>query len=203
MRIAIIGATGRAGSRIAAEAVRRGHTVTGIVRNPAASTAPAGVTLVAGDATRPETIIPALNGHDAVVSSTMFRSLPSAPLLEAVRGAGVKRLLVVGGAGSLEVAPGKALIDTPEFPELYKPEASAGRTFLNDLRAATDLDWTFLSPQAEFAPGERTGTFRTGTDQLLVDAGGRSHISMEDYAIAVLDELESPKHVKARFTVGY
>ena len=109
---------------------------------------------------------------------------------------------VVGGAGSLEVAPGKALVDTPGFPEAYKAEGRAGTRFLEVLKE-TELDWTFLSPSAEFAPGERTGKFRLGENQLLVDATGKSRISMEDYAIAFVDELEHPKHHRRRFTVGY
>jgi len=110
---------------------------------------------------------------------------------------------VVGGAGSLEVAPGVALIDTPQFPAAYKAEASAGRDFLNVLRGEQALDWTFLSPSALFEPGPRTGRFRLGTDSLLVDADGNSAISMEDYAIALVDELEQPNHSRQRFTVGY
>jgi len=202
MRIAIIGATGRAGSRIAAEALARGHQVTGIVRDPARAAAPEGVALVAGDATRPDSIVPALRGRDAVVSAARFLVLKAAPLLEALRSAGVKRLFVVGGAGSLEVAPGAALVDAPGFPEAHKAEALAGRDFLADLRGgAADLDWSFLSPAAEFAPGERTGRFRLGGDALMKDANGRSHVSMEDYAIAVLDELENPSHIRQRYSI--
>jgi uncharacterized protein len=115
----------------------------------------------------------------------------------------IKWLLVVGGAGSLEVAPGVQLVDTPDFPEAYKPEALAGRDFLNVLRGEQELDWTFLSPSALFVPGERTGKFRLGTERLLVGSGGESRISMEDYAIALVDELETPRHSRQRFTVGY
>lgn len=115
----------------------------------------------------------------------------------------MKRWLVVGGAGSLEVAPGQALLGAPGFPVAYRPEAEVGRRFLDALRTERELDWTFLSPSAEFVPGERTGTFRLGGDQLLTDASGRSWISMEDYAIAFVDELETPKHSRQRFTVGY
>jgi putative NADH-flavin reductase len=109
----------------------------------------------------------------------------------------------VGGAGTLEVAPGKALIDTPDFPEAYKREAAAGGKFLDALRSEREIDWTCLSPSAEFVPGRRTGQFRLGDDRLLVDASGRSWISMEDFAIALVDELETPKHCRRRFTVGY
>lgn len=123
-------------------------------------------------------------------------------LIEAVRQADVKRYLVVGGAGSLEVAPGKRLVDQPEFPQIYKPEATKGAEFLTLLRIVTDLDWTFLSPSAMFVPGERTGKFRLGKDALLSGEKGSS-ISFEDYAIAMVDEIEKPVHVRQRFTVGY
>ena len=202
--VAILGITGRAGSRIATELLRRRHTVTGIARNVAPAAAQPGLTLKAGDVTDAETLAALLKGHDVVVSSTRFvGGTDAATLIAAARQAGVKRVIVVGGAGSLEVAPGVALVDTPEFPEIYKAEAIGGSAFLQTLRAETELDWTFLSPSALFAPGERTGRFRLGGDRLLVDASGNSHISMEDYAIALADELETPKHSRARFTVGY
>ena len=202
--VAILGITGRVGSRIATELLRRRHTVTGIARNVAPAAAQPGLTLKAGDVTDAETLAALLKGHDVVVSSTRFvGGTDAATLIAAARQAGVKRVIVVGGAGSLEVAPGVALVDTPEFPEIYKAEAIGGSAFLQTLRAETELDWTFLSPSALFAPGERTGRFRLGGDRLLVDASGNSHISMEDYAIALADELETPKHSRARFTVGY
>jgi putative NADH-flavin reductase len=124
-------------------------------------------------------------------------------LIAAVKQAKVKRLLVVGGAGTLEVAPGVQLLDTPNFPEAYKAEALGGREFLKVLRAEQELEWTFLCPSAEFAPGQRTGKFRLGKDRLLTLPNGESKISMEDFAIAFIDELEYPKHVRERFTVGY
>ncbi len=202
--VAILGITGRAGSRIATELLRRRHTVTGIARNVAPAAAQPGLTLKAGDVTDAETLAALLKGHDVVVSSTRFvGGTDAATLIAAARQAGVKRVIVVGGAGSLEVAPGVALVDTPEFPEIYKAEAIGGSAFLQTLRAETELDWTFLSPSALFEPGERTGRFRLGGDRLLVDTSGNSHISMEDYAIALADELETPKHSRARFTVGY
>jgi hypothetical protein len=123
--------------------------------------------------------------------------------ITATKAAKVPRLLVVGGAGSLEVAPGLTLVNSPEFPAEYKPETLAGVKFLDFLREEKELDWTFLSPCLFFVPGERTGTFRLGKDQLLVGADGQSRISMEDFAIALVDELEKPKHSRERFTVGY
>ena len=138
-----------------------------------------------------------------MVSASRFVSSDAKPLIAAVKDAGVPRLLVVGGAGSLQVAPGKMLIDTPEFPDAYKPEARAGVVFLDALRQEKVLNWTFLSPSALFEPGERTGKFRLGDDVLLADDEGKSWISMEDYAIALADEIETPRHTRRRFTVGY
>ena len=202
MHVALIGATGNAGSRILAELLRRGHSVTAIVRNPEKLAAQPGLTAKKGDVYDQEGLAALLKGHDAVISSVHFTASDPRKLIEAVRASGVKRYLVVGGAGSLEVAPGLRLIDTPEFPAEYKAEAAGGAAFLDLLRAETELDWTFLSPSALFVPGERTGSFRLGADQLLVGEGG-SNISFEDYAIALVDELEKPAHSRKRFTVGY
>jgi uncharacterized protein len=203
MKIASIGASGNAGTRILNEALNRGHRVTAIVRNPERLGPRPGLVAKKGDVTRGAESANLLAGHDAVISSVRFQDLKPQPLIEAVRKAGVKRLLVVGGAGSLEVAPGLQLVDTPEFPKQYKPEALAGREFLSVLRGAPDLEWTFVSPSAFFEPGARTGKFRIGGDQLLKDEAGRSKISFEDFAVAMLDELEKPLHVRKRFTVGY
>ena len=202
MRVALIGATGNAGSRILTELVRRGHTVTGIVRNPDAVPKLANVQAKNGDVHDQTGLAELLKGHDAVISSVHFTASDPAKLIASVRAAGVKRYLVVGGAGSLEVAPGLKLIDAPDFPEAYRPEAAAGGVFLDLLRQQQDLDWTFLSPSAVFAPGERTGVFRLGSDQLIANEAGSS-ISFEDFAVALIDELENPAHVRQRFTVGY
>lgn len=203
MKIALIGVSGRVGSRLLTELLDRGHEVTGIARDISKLTSRPRLVLKAADATQPSRLAPLLAGHDVVISAMRFESSNAAALMGAVKQAGVKRLMVVGGAASLEVEPGKALFDAPGFPEAYKPEAAAGRKFLDALRVEKDLDWTFLSPSAEFAPGERTGKFRLGGDQLLGDANGKSWISMEDFAIAFADELETPKHSRQRFTVGY
>lgn len=203
MKIALIGASGNVGTRVAAEASSRGHTVTAISRHPEKQPALKGVTPVKGDASDAAGLPQLLAGHDAVVSSTRFAGSDARALIAAVRKSGVKRLLVVGGAGSLEASPGVALIDTPHFPAAYKPEASAGRDFLDVLRGEKELDWTFFSPAAFFSPGERTGKFRLGGDQLLVGADGQSKLSMEDYAIALVDELETPRHVRRRFSAAY
>lgn len=202
MKIALIGATGQAGSRILAELVRRGHAVTAIVRHPERVPVETAVTAVAGDVFDQPGLAALLTGHDAVISSVHFTASDPRKLVEAVRASGVGRYLVVGGAGSLDVAPGVRLVDTPEFPAQYKAEATAGAAFLDLLRRETELDWTFLSPSALFVPGERTGRFRLGTDQLLVGEEGSS-ISFEDYAVALVDEIETPAYSRRRFTVGY
>jgi putative NADH-flavin reductase len=203
MKIALIGISGRVGSRLAAELLKRGHAVTGIARDVSNIEPRPGLSVIAADANQAESLAPLLEDHEVVVSSSRFVSTDPRAVIAAVKKAQVPRLLVVGGAGSLEVAPGVKLMDTPEFPEGYKPEARGGREFLEALRTEKTLDWVFLSPSAEFEPGERTGKYRLGGDQLLVDGQGRSWISMEDYAIAFADELENRKHSRQRFTVGY
>jgi putative NADH-flavin reductase len=202
MKIALIGATGRAGSPILQELVRRGHQVTAIVRNPEKVQAQANVTPKKGDVFDRDGLAALLKGHDAVISAVHFLQSDPQALIGAVKASGVKRYLVVGGAGSLEVAPGITLVSTPEFPAIYKDEATKGGEFLNLLRQEKDLDWTFLSPSALFFEGPRTGTFRLGKDQLLSNEKGSS-ISFEDYAIALADEVEKPTHSRQRFTVGY
>ncbi len=203
MKVALIGGSGNAGSRLLAELSARGHSVTAIARNPEKIAALPGVTAVKGDVHDQAGLAALLRGHDAVISSVHFTASDPARLIGAVRQSGVKRYFVVGGAGSLEVAPGVRLIDTPQFPAAYKAEATKGGEFLELLRtSAGDLDWTFLSPAAMFVPGERTGKFRLGKDQLIASDKGSS-ISFEDYAIAAVDELEAPKHVRERFTIGY
>lgn len=203
MKVALIGASGNIGSQILAEATARGHAVTAIARNADKIGTRAGVTPMRGDLSDPAALARILRGHDAVISSVRFRMYKAPQLIDAIKQSGVKRLLVVGGAGTLEVKPGVALLDTPEFPAVAKEEASAGREMLNALRAESGLEWTFLSPSAVIGPGERTGKFRLGQDQLLVGPDGKSRISIPDYAIALVDELENARHVRRRFTVGY
>lgn len=203
MKAAIIGGTGRAGREIGAELARRGHQVTAISRHPEHAVQDPAITPVAGDVNDPVALTALIAGHDVVVSAVMFSDTDPASLVDAVRKAGVPRYLVVGGAGSLDVAPGVPLISTPEFPEAYKAEASRGAAFLDYLRGVEDIDWTFLSPSALFFVGPRRGSFRLGGDQLLVDGEGNSSISYADYAIALADEVENPRHSRQRFTVGY
>jgi putative NADH-flavin reductase len=216
MKILVIGATGNIGQRVVREALSRGHEVTGAVRDPTAVQAPdPRVRLVKADATRADDVARAAKGADAVVSAISprpnARGLP-APSLQAnaralvdgLRRAGVKRVLYVGGASSLEVAPGQALADQPDFPEIYKAEAREGREALAVWRNEADgLDWTYLSPAVEIGPGRRTGKYRTTGDKVLFDSAGKSFISFDDYAVAVLDELEHPRNIGRRFGVAY
>ncbi|MGX9759630.1 NAD(P)-dependent oxidoreductase [Pseudomonas shahriarae] len=202
-KIAIIGATGRAGSQLLEEALRRGHTVTAIARNTGAIAARPGLTVKQADALDAAALQQAISGSDVVISAAHFATLPAPAVIGPVKQAGVKRLLVVGGAGSLLLPDGGRVIDSQGFPAEYKAEASAGAAFLDTLRQEKELDWTFLSPSAEFVETERTGTFRLGQDDLLVSSAGRSWISFGDFAIALIDEVETPKHSRQRFTVGY
>jgi putative NADH-flavin reductase len=216
MKLTVFGATGNVGQRVVAEALRRGHEVVGVVRDPdAVQTPDKRLRLVKGDATNPGDVARVASGADAVVSAISprpnSRGLPapslaanSRALIKGLRDAAVKRVLYVGGASSLEVAPGKALADLPDFPEVYREEAREGREALDIWRTeAKGLDWTYLSPAAEIAPGKRTGKYRTTDDKLLSDDKGKSFITFEDYAVAVLDELEHPQHVAKRFGVAY
>lgn len=213
MKIALIGATGFVGSAILKEAVDRGHEVAAIVRNPDKLTPHAKLHPKKGDVYNEDEVVRLVTGHDAVISA--FNPGWSNPdiynqqvrgarsIINGVKKAGVKRLLFVGGAGSLEVKPGIQSVDLPEFPAEYKQGALATREALNMLRKEVNLEWSFLSPSADLSPGKRTGKFRLGTDQLLTNAQGESRISVEDYAMAMIDEVEMPKHIRRRFTVGY
>jgi putative NADH-flavin reductase len=203
MKIAVIGASGSVGSRIVSEALARGHRVTGVARIPAKIAPRENLTIAAGDIGKPETLARTLAHHDVVVSAVRFLSYEIDQLIEALELAGKPRLVMVGGAGSLITAGGGLLVDAPNFPEAAKAEARAGAEKLAALRKQTEVDWTFLSPSALFTPGERTGGYRVGTDRLLTGADGKSRISQEDYAIAIIDEIEAPRHRRERFTVGY
>lgn len=205
MKILLIGASGMIGSRVAAEARSRGHEVTGVTRSGTDGT-------TVCDASDPTAVAALAAGHDAVVlaiAPPRDGSEPTGPLLasgqgvlDGLRKAGVSRLVVVGGAGSLEVAPGVRLVDTPEFPAIYKNEALAQGALLERIREqAGDLDWTYISPAAVIAPGERTGAYLLGGDQLLSSPDGTSAITAEDYAVALVDELENPQSVGRRITV--
>jgi putative NADH-flavin reductase len=193
MKIALIGASGKIGTKIREELERRGHAVTAISRNSA----------VKGDVNSPQTLAKDLSGHDAVISSVTFFPGSSSLLVDAVTRSGVRRYIAVGGAGSLEIAPGKLLKDSGNIPPEWMPAINEGTALLTLLRANTELDWTFFSPAALIGPGERTGKFRLGLDQLITAPDGKSSISYDDYAIALVDELEKPQHIRRRFTIGY
>jgi uncharacterized protein len=211
LKIALFGATGMIGSRIAAEATRRGHQVTALSRHPERIEArDTSVKAAKADVTDAASVADAVRGHDVVASAyappqgdAALVVTASKALVEGVRKAGLKRLVVVGGAGSLEVAPGKQLVDSEGFPDAYKAVALAHRDALAYYRTVNDIDWTFFAPAALIAPGERTGTFRTAADVLLTDADGTSRISAEDYAIAFVDELEQGRFVRQIATVAY
>jgi len=203
----LYGAGGMIGSRILAEALRRGHCVKIVARNPAKFQAAENVEIVEGDVIDGKGMALIIKGADAVLSAvggepqTIRDSIPA--LLDGSIRAGSRRLVIVGGSGSLEVRPGVQMVDTPTFPAAYKKAALAHRDALNELRKNTTIAWTYLSPPAEIAPGKRTGKFRLGKDQLLLDATGKSAISAEDYAVAFMDETEQAKHIRQRFTVAY
>jgi uncharacterized protein len=203
MKIAIIGATGNVGSRLVNEALNRHHAVTAIARDAKKLSSRTGMSATVGDVTKPDALLPLLKGHDVIISALRSEGSDPQQLIDLVRRSGVKRYLVVGGAASLEIAPGQILLNAPNFPPAYKAEASAAKAFLDTLRNVTDMDWTFLSPSAFFGPGERTGKFRLGDNTLLTAPDGKSSISYEDYAMAMLDEVETPRHIRRRFTVGY
>lgn len=203
MKIALIGATGNIGAKILNEALGRGHKLTGIVRNPDKLKGRNGLTVKQGDLADEKNLAGLLKGHAAVIVSVRHDQNDVRHVYAACRTAGVKRVLVVGGAASLEVSPGLMLIDTPGFPEQIKVQAVPAVEALKHIRMEQDLDWSFVSPSIMIAPGERTGKFRIGGDELLKDPKGESKISQEDFAIAIIDEVEKPKHIRKRFTVGY
>ncbi len=203
MKVAHIGATGRVGSKILAELLRRGHSVTAIARNPEKVPANPNVTATRGDIAEPDKLALVVKGHEAVISSAPFIPGSSAGLLDAIRKSGVKRYIAVGGAGSLEVSPGKLVKDGANIPPEWLPAINEGTQMLTLLRAEPKLDWTFFSPAILIGPGERTGKFRLGGDQVVMGADGKSTISFDDYAIALVDELEQSRHVRKRFTIGY
>ena len=207
MKIALVGITGKIGSQIALEARKRGHAVTGISRREEPSS---GFLIVTADIFDQRALAAAAKGHDILASAfgpspDAISTLPEATraLVAAARAAGIKRVIVVGGAGSLEVSPGVQLVDTPGFPGMYKPYALAHREALTVLREAKDLDWTFFAPAAEIGPGEKKGNFRVGSRTLIADASGHSQISYGDYADAFVTEIETGCYLKEIATAAY
>ena len=213
MNIALIGATGHVGHYFLEEALNRGHRVTALVRDPAKLAPREGLSVVQADVYDAAQVAHAVAGHDAVISAFNAgwgnpdirdaHARGSRAILDGVKAAGVKRLLVLGGAGSLEIAPGQRLVDSPEFPEQWKQGALGAADALEQLRAEQELDWAFLSPAMLLDGETRTGSFRVGGDQVLFDGNGESRISLPDLAVAMIDEAEQGNHHRQRFTVAY
>ena len=216
MKVVLIGATGFVGSAILKEALDRGHEVTAIARHPEKLEAQSNLAAVKGDVMDSDELSKILKGNDVVISAynagwtnpDLYNEFlkGSRSIQEAVKKSGVKRLITLGGAGSLFVAPGVQLVDTPQFPAEWKPGALSARDYLNELKKEDQFDWTFVSPAIEMNPGtphERRGTYRTALDNPVFDADNKSTISVEDLAVAIVDEVEHPKHIRVRFTVGY
>ncbi len=211
MRILLFGAGGRVGKVVLAELAARGHQVTAAFRaEPFPPGLPAGTAPLAADATDAASVAAAARGHDAVVSAVGPGVRKDAGVIEAaahalvagLETAGVGRLLVVGGAGTLELRPGMMRLDDPGFPEQYRAQGLRQKAALAIFRASP-LDWTYISPPILFSPGARTGRYRTGGDAVLADETGRSAISFQDFAIALADEIETPRHPRRRITFAY
>jgi len=215
MKVALIGASGFVGKAVLKELLERGHLVTAIVRNTEALQPSHGLTIIKADATNVVQLSSSIQGNDAVISTfnagwtnpNLYEDFLSGSIAiqGGVKQAGIKRLLVCGGAGSLYIN-GKQLVDSPDFPAEWKPGALAARDYLNLLKEETQLDWVFISPAIEMHPGTsgiRKGTYRTADDSPVFDEAGKSVLSVEDLAVAITDELEVPKHHKQRFTVAY
>ena len=213
MKIALLGATGFVGSALLNEALGRGHEVTAIVRHPEKLERRERLTAKAGDVGDVGRLAMLIHGHDALISAfnpgwknpNLYdeQVRGTASIIAALKKAGITRVLWVGGAGGLEVKPGVRVVDDPSFPDWIRPGSLATIDALAQLRKEPALEWSYLAPSAEMKPGRRTGKFRLGGDRLLVDANGDSRISVEDYAVAMIDELEKPAHVRRRFTVCY
>ena len=213
MKIALIGATGYVGAALLEEALNRGHQVTALVRHPEKLPQHSILSAQRADVHDVASLTEQLRGHDAVLSAfnpgwdradirEQFIA-GSQAIVAATKAAGTRRLLVAGGAGSLYVAPGQQLLDKPEYTAEYKEGAEGARQALNLLRDEQELEWTFLSPAALLQPGPRTGQFRLGGDDLLLNDGQPGRISVADLAVALLDETEQPQHLRQRFTLAY
>ncbi len=207
MKIALIGATGYVGAKLLAEVLDRGHQVTAVVSDAAKLPGHSALTGVSADATDVDALAELVAGHDLVISSYNpgrdSTGTGTQAITDGVKRGGVARFLVVGGAGSLKLPSGERVVDQPDFPAGWKEGALRTSAFLDRLRGEDELDWVFLSPATMLVPGERTGHYRTGKDDLLTDGAGESRISLEDYAVAMLDEAERPLHHRERFTVAY
>jgi len=211
VKLIVFGASGLLGSRLVAEALERGHEVSAAARDASRLEGHGGrVRTVSADATDAASVAAVAAGHEGALSAVTQHDRPqmlvdvARALLDGLARAGVERLVVAGGAGSLRVPSGERLVDTPDFHEEWKPEALAQADALAVYQSSSSpVQWSYLSPAALLEPGERTGRYRLGGDELLVDEHGRSRITMEDFAIAMLDELEHPRHARRRFTAAH
>jgi uncharacterized protein len=216
MKIALIGATGFVGSAILHELAGRKHDIVAIVRNPENEKNTYNIKWQKTDVNNVDELAKIISGKDVIISAYNagwtnpnlhddFIS-GSKAIQAAVKKSGVKRLIVVGGAGSLFIAPGLQVVDTPDFPKEYYAGASAARDYLNILKSEKDLDWVFVSPAIEMHPGistGRTGKYRLGSDNPVFDEKQRSTISVQDFAVVIADEVENPRHHRVRFTAAY
>ena len=203
MNIVLAGATGNIGSRILDEALRRGHRVTGLTRDPAKLATREGLKAKKASTTEVAAFADALKGHDAAILSLKWNENDVHRVLDALRKASVKRCLFVVGAGSLLRTDGRTHFDHMAEKGIQPPTSKPAALALAEVQKVTDLEWTAISPPASIQPGERTGKFRLGRDHLLEDDKGKSEISREDFAIAILDEIEKPRHIRQRFTAAY
>ncbi len=202
MKVAVLGAGGKAGSELVKELVARGHDVRAVGRTEA--TLPSGerIDTCVGDVSTPDGLAAAVEGCDAVISAVHF-DIPAATFKEGLKKAGVDRVIFTGGAASLHNPDGQRVYDSPHFPDFLKPIVKPAIDFLDDLRGEKELNWTFFSPAMNFVVGERKGTFRLGDDEMIYDAEGKSEISYADAAIAMVDELEQENNPRGRFTAAY
>lgn len=212
MKVAIVGASGFVGSALLEEAVARGHIVSALVSDATRVCAVDTVTAISADVMDNQALAQHLAGHDALITAFSGHAQQDVrayymqgmrSIVAAAKAAGMKRLLVVGGAGGLEIAPGLKLLDSEHFPKEWRATAEGAMDALEMLRSERELTWTVLAPSAHLEPGQRTGSYRLGRDTLIADAEGHSRISLQDYAKAMIDELEAPAHTGTRFTVGY
>jgi putative NADH-flavin reductase len=202
MKVAVLGASGRAGSEIIKELSARGHEAVAVARHPEKIAALPGVMALQGDAQDPAAVAPLIAGCDVVISALTF-DVKADTVLALMHQSGVKRLLVTGGAASLKDENDQRLIDAPDFPDFWRNGAQMGIDFFYVLKEDPTIDWVFFSPAFNIFEGPRLGTFRLGKEHLIKDAAGESKISFADYAIAMVDEAESHAHSRERFTIGY
>lgn len=203
MNIVLVGATGNIGGRVLEEALRRGHSVTGITRDPSKLAGREGLQVRKGSSTDAVGFASLLKGHDVAIISVKWNENDVTRILDSLRKSGVKRCLFVIGAGSLLRKDGRTHFEHMADKGIQPPTSKPAAVAFEEMKKATDLEWTAISPAASIQPGERTGKFRLGLDKLIEDSEGVSLISREDFAVAIMDEIEKPKHIRKRFTAAY